>query len=104
MRDCKLLCPEIVIVKSDPPKYREMHQRMIRVFHEWTPDVLGKSIDEACLCFSHSPALKRFTMEEIGTRIKAQIKERCGSYITVTSFAGDGDRSQHRHRHESVLR
>lgn len=65
VRDYKLLCPDIVILKSDPPKYREMHQRMMDVFYEWAPDVLGKSIDEACLCFSNSLVLKRFTMEEI---------------------------------------
>lgn len=88
VRDCKLLCPEIVIVKSDPPKYREMHRRMIRIFQEWTPDVLGKSIDEACLCFSNSPALKRFTMEEIAMKIKEQIRERCGSYISVSVGIG----------------
>lgn len=88
VRDCKLLCPEIVIVKSDPPKYREMHRRLVRIFREWSPDVLGKSIDEACICFERSPALKRYTMEEIALKIKQQIRERCGSYITVSIGIG----------------
>src|SRR5690606_17143696 len=47
VRSAKLLCPEIVVIKSDPPKYREMHRRMLKVFNRWSPDVLAKSIDEA---------------------------------------------------------
>lgn len=88
VRNSRLLCPQIRILKSDPPKYREMHRRMISVFNRWSPDVLGKSIDEACISLEGSPALKRFTMREIAHEIKREIREACGEWITVSIGIG----------------
>ena len=70
VRACKLLCPEMVFVKSYPPKYREMYARMVRIMRRWSPEVKGMSIDEMCVNFTGSPALKSMTMQEIGMRIK----------------------------------
>lgn len=84
VRDCKLLCPEIVIIKSDPPKYREMYSRMVRIMQRWSPEVKGMSIDEMCVNFAGNPALKRMTMQEIGMKIKEQVREECGEYMRVS--------------------
>ena len=84
VRDCKLVCPEIVVVKSDPPKYREMYSRMIRIMQRWSPEVKGMSIDEMCVNFAGNPALKRMNMQEIGMQIKQQVREECGEYMRVS--------------------
>lgn len=88
VRNCRLLCPEIRILKSDPPKYREMHRRMLKIFQRWSPDVVAKSIDECCISFEGSPALRRHSMEEIAREIKREIREACGEWISVSIGIG----------------
>jgi DNA polymerase-4 len=84
VRNCKLICPDIVIIKSDPPKYREMYARLIKIMRRWSPEVIGKSIDEMCVNFNGNPALRQMTMQEIGMKIKEQIREECGEYVRVS--------------------
>lgn len=83
-QEARQLCPSIVIVTPDPPKYREAHRRFKQVLLEYTPDVTAKSIDEFVLNLDGSPALRAGkTMEEIGHDIKRRIRESLGEWVTV---------------------
>lgn len=54
----KAMCPGMVIVTPDPPKYREAHRRFREVLLEYSPDVVAKSIDEFVVSMQSSPALR----------------------------------------------
>lgn len=88
VRNCRLLCPEIIIRQSDPAKYREAHRRFCRLFRSYSPDVLPKSIDEVVIDFEHTPALKHRSIVDIAREIKARIKDEIGEALTVNVGIG----------------
>jgi len=53
VKDGKVLCPGLVILSSDPWKYRNVHLALKKLLSEYTPDVIPKSIDEFILDFSN---------------------------------------------------
>lgn len=81
VRDAKLIAPEMLLVQSDPAKYREMHRRLVRIFKKWAPVVNPRSIDEAVMEFTGSPALKKWDLHQIARMIKEEAAVECGSYI-----------------------
>src|SRR4029079_6897865 len=40
----KELCPDLLILNSDPPKYRDAHLRLKKIFESYTNSVTPKSI------------------------------------------------------------
>lgn len=52
VKDAQLIYPNIVVLTPDPPKYREAHRRFMKIFRDYSPDVIPKSIDEAIIDFS----------------------------------------------------
>ena len=80
VRDAKLLCKEIIVLLPDPPKYRNIHLKFCRLFRQYSPNVIPKSIDEAIIDFDHTPALKR-GLVEIAKEIKSRMKEDIGDWI-----------------------
>lgn len=47
--ECRAVCPDMVFVQNDPPKYRAVTSRVFSLFHELTDKVEHYSIDEAFL-------------------------------------------------------
>ncbi len=79
--DAKQICPEIRIIPPDPPKYRAVHQMFCRIFKDYTPVVVPKSIDEAVLDFDGmNYSLERLI--KIGREIKLRMKLEIGEWIT----------------------
>lgn len=56
--EAKKLCPNIKIVLCDPPKYRYINKKFMKVFKAVCPNVHAKSIDEAYLDFSKTLVLQ----------------------------------------------
>lgn len=88
----RAMCPGIVILTPDPPKYREAHRRFKELMLQYTPDVVPKSIDEFVLDMKASPALRNRiahgmdhtqAMLDIGKEMKQQIREHLGEWVTV---------------------
>lgn len=89
VRDAKKICPGIIVLMPDPPKYREAHRRFKEILTEYTDDVVPKSIDEFVLDFHGSPAIRAgMGMEAIGREIKQKIYERMGEYVSVNVGIG----------------
>lgn len=82
VRDARLLVPDLTVLPPDPPKYREVHKRFVRIFRDYSPDVTPKSIDEAVLDLTGTPALKKRGMEAIGQEIKRRMKLEIGCWVT----------------------
>ncbi len=84
VREAKLLCPEVIIMMPDPEKYFDAHRRFKKVLLNYTDKITPKSVDEFVIDFSGSLAVQRgLSLEDIGLRIKEDIKRELGDYVTV---------------------
>ncbi len=84
LKDARKLCPELVGVESDPPKYRYVYHKLLDIMNDYSAHVTMKSIDEGIIDFSHSPQnvvnLQGDTLqiEEIGWEIKRRLRDEIG--------------------------
>src|SRR6266496_648774 len=85
VRDAKVLCPQVIVKTPDPPKYRAIHLQFKKIFQDYSPDVVPKSIDEAIIDFTHTYALHKKTLTEIGMEIKRRMREEIGELIRCTT-------------------
>jgi DNA polymerase-4 len=69
------LCPQLLVVPPDFPKYSAVSDQVFEVFHSFTPEVEGLSLDEAFLDVTRSQALLGSPREQ-ARRIKDLIRER----------------------------
>jgi DNA polymerase-4 len=84
VRDGKLLCPNLIVLLSDPEKYRNVHVFLRKILRDYTNDFVPKSIDEFVLNFDGYPILTKKTMHQIGKQIKERIKDEVGDWLTVS--------------------
>ena len=85
----RALCPDIVIMTPDPPKYREAHKRFKQVLHMYTDDVTAKSIDEFVMHIENAPLYKQgMAPQTMGYRIKEDIHQQIGEAVTVNVGIG----------------
>ncbi|KKS83770.1 MAG: Nucleotidyltransferase/DNA polymerase involved in DNA repair [Candidatus Gottesmanbacteria bacterium GW2011_GWA1_43_11] len=93
VREGKSLCPHLLILPSDPPKYRFVNQALTKLFNEYTPAVSIRSIDEMLLNFTQFPPLKirggqgelcNLHLITIAREIKTRIKSEIGEWLTVS--------------------
>lgn len=80
------LCPDFVLLESDPSKYTWMYQNLLRIMRSYSPNVRMKSIDEGIIDF-HGVPLKR-SLEDIGYEIKQRMKDEVGQHIRVNIGIG----------------
>lgn len=80
VRDARMIYPNVVVRTPDPPKYRDVHQRFMRIFQSYSPDVTAKSIDEAVIDFRSVANLHQDLMS-IGREIKLRMKIEIGEWI-----------------------
>lgn len=84
VREARQICPDIVVLMPDPPKYREAHRRFREVLQAYTDDIAARSIDEFVLDFHGADIVRQGRpLEDIGREIKQRIKEQLGCYVTV---------------------
>ncbi len=88
VREAQIICPDIVILPPDPPKYRDAHVKFKKIFMSYTDRVTPKSIDEAVMDFSGTQLIKHKTMEEIGREIKQRVKDEIGEWMKVNVGIG----------------
>ncbi len=103
----KQLCPELIILPSDPPKYRFINRALLKLFNEYSPSVFIRSIDEMLLNFDYlvtannsmiktsrqwtnasNGDIKQKTPNHplltIAREIKTRIKTEIGDWLTVS--------------------
>ena len=83
VKDARLICPGIVVLPSDPEKYRDVHIKLRELLKDYTLNVTPKSIDEFVLNLENYPAFKK-GMKETSIEIKKRIREEIGEWITVS--------------------
>lgn len=89
VQEARLLAPDVCVRMPDPSKYRDAHNRFKNVLLRYTSSVTPKSIDEFVLDLQGSPQLRTgTTIQAIGQRIKQDIRDSLGSYVTVNVGIG----------------
>lgn len=84
VREARMLCPDVIILTPDPEKYFDAHRRFKKVLLNYTNEVTPKSVDEFVIDFKGSRAVQNgLDLSEVGYRIKKDIKESLGEYVTV---------------------
>jgi DNA polymerase-4 len=87
VKEGKLLCPELVVLKPDPWKYRTVHLQLRNILVQYTNSLVPKSIDEFVLNLEGYPSFSR-GMFSVGQEIKFRIKQEIGDWITVSIGIG----------------
>lgn len=80
--EAKLLCPDLIMVETDPPKYHYVYQILVDIMKSYSPNVTMKSIDEGIINFEGTAAYHKESLETIGYEIKQRLREQVGDYMT----------------------
>jgi DNA polymerase-4 len=79
VQDALRLCPDLVSLESDPPKYRYVYHKLLGIMKSYSAHVTMKSIDEGVIDFHHTtPEIQRRDMSEIGEEIKQRLRDEVG--------------------------
>lgn len=81
--EARKICPQVIVLECDPPKYREIHHKLKKLLGKYTENVIAKSIDEFVMDLNGYPAF-RFGMLKTAKEIKTRIKEEIGAALTVS--------------------
>lgn len=79
LKEAKKLCPDIITLESDPPKYRYVYHKLLDIMGRYSAHVRMKSIDEGVIDFHEAPpeiALR--DMRDVGAEIKQVIRTEIG--------------------------
>ncbi|HYZ87817.1 MAG TPA: DNA polymerase IV [Myxococcales bacterium] len=76
------LCPNLIVVPPRFHRYSQVSEDVFRIFHAFTPEVEGLSLDEAFLDVTRSIALHGPPVEQ-ARRIKERIREELGLTASV---------------------
>ena len=82
LKEARQLCPGIIGIESDPPKYRHVYHQLMAIMRDYSPHFRMKSIDEGVIDFAHSPAsIRERDLVEIGQEIKQRLRAEIGSHM-----------------------
>lgn len=103
LRDARKLCPGLIGVESDPPKYRYVYHKLLDIMNDYSAHVTMKSIDEGVIDFGQAPAaIVDRGLEEIGREIKHRLRTeigkamRCNVGIATNRFLAKTAASLHK--------
>lgn len=74
------ICPEIVLVRADPPKYRQVNRSLNRIFADYSDRIEPYSIDESFLDLTDCA----INPLQAGAEIKRRIKSEVGEWLTCS--------------------
>ena len=103
LKDAKKICPDLVGIESDPPKYRYVYHKLMDIMSDYSAHVRMKSIDEGVIDFHQATdAIKHRGLEAIGAEIKQRLKHeigcamRCNVGISTNRFLAKTAASLHK--------
>lgn len=90
VKDAKILCPTVIVRQPNPAIYRDAHMRFKKIFQDYTPTVIPKSIDEAVLDFSvlDTQVLFKKSLLDISYEIKKRIRQEIGEWVSCNIGIG----------------
>jgi len=87
--DAKLLCPDLVMLESDPPKYHHAYKKLVAIMQDYSPNIQMKSIDEGIIDFHGTTnTINTRPLVEIGHEIKDRVRRELGDWVRVNIGIG----------------
>ena len=82
------LCPDFVMLETDPSKYTHMYQNLMRIMKDYSPNIKMKSIDEGIIDFHGTREVNNRTLVKIGYEIKQRMYTEVGSHMHINIGIG----------------
>jgi len=82
--EAKAIYPAVIVREPNPPRYRDVSDKLIEILERHSPDVLRMSIDEASLDLAGTPSLERLGPEGVASKIKQDIRREIGECVTAS--------------------
>ncbi len=82
--EAKAIHPTVIVREPNPPRYRDVSDKLIEILERHSPDVLRMSIDEASLDLAGTPSLERLGPEGVARKIKEDIRREIGECVTAS--------------------
>lgn len=87
--EAKAICPDLIMLESDAPKYHQVYQKLIRIMQDYSPHSKMKSIDEGIIDFhGMEPILKGRNLVDVGKEIKQRVKDELGEWMRINVGIG----------------
>jgi DNA polymerase-4 len=87
--EAKAICPDFIMLESDPPKYHYVYQKLAAIMKTYSPDVKMKSIDEGIIDFHGTlGTIHNRSLVDIGMEIKQRMRDEVGSWMRVNIGIG----------------
>lgn len=81
-REAKLLCPDLIMIETDPPKYHHVYKELVKIMRSYSPNILMKSIDEGVIDFHGTRQnINQRPLAVIGHEIKQRLRGQVGSWM-----------------------
>lgn len=87
IQDGRRLCPDLIVLQSDPDKYLAVHSQLRQLLAQYAEDVRAESIDEFVLNMEGFPT-REGGLLDVAREIKAHIRDRVGESLTVSIGLG----------------
>jgi DNA polymerase-4 len=82
--EAKTICPDFVIIETDPPKYNYVYKKLAAIMKSYSPNSVMKSIDEGVIDFHGTRrTVNARSLQEIGYEIKQRFKDEVGNYMRL---------------------
>lgn len=79
LKDAQKLCPGLIGIESDPPKYKYVYHQLMRIMSDYSAYVRMKSIDEGVIDFSDTTKqVAKRDLVAIGYEIKQRLWDEVG--------------------------
>lgn len=88
LSEAKALCPDFIMLETDPSKYTFMYTNLLRIMKDYSPNVKMKSIDEGVIDFHGTRAVHTRPLAEIGLEIKQRMKDATGQWMRTNIGIG----------------
>ncbi len=82
------ICPEFIILETDPSKYTFMYQNLMRIMKSYSPNFKMKSIDEGLIDFHDTRLVNNRSLADIGLEIKQRMKQDVGKWMRTNIGIG----------------
>ncbi len=80
LNEAMQICPDLVPLETHPTRYREFHQKIIKVLRKYCDDVIPKSIDEAVMNLTNYKLVYK-DPEKLARQIKTDIRNEAGDWL-----------------------
>lgn len=80
VKEARLLCPGLIALESDPPKYRFVYHKLLAIMKDYSAHVTMKSIDEGVIDFHKTTdAIRGRELVDVGYELKHRLRTEIGN-------------------------